>query len=61
VTLGYRFLRNLTTIGARRPNPRFSFNRFATPSFKEGRLRLNNKKIPFLGGADGVVGNFKQK
>jgi hypothetical protein len=28
--------------------------------FKEGWLRLN-KKIPFLSGADGVVGNFKQK
>jgi hypothetical protein len=27
--------------------------------FKEGWLRLN-KKIPFLCGADGVVGNFKQ-
>ena len=27
--------------------------------FKEGWLRLN-KKIPFLSGADGVVGNFKE-
>jgi hypothetical protein len=31
----------------------------ATRPFKEGWLRLN-KKIPFVSGADGVVGNFKQ-
>src|SRR5215470_15003001 len=28
--------------------------------FKEGWLRLN-KKVPFLSGADGVVGKFQQK